>query len=57
VSPTHSLRTPLAGLYQAILDSTHGSLLPQYEEVITALIKETLGHKLETDLLENNLKR
>ncbi|KAG7269740.1 hypothetical protein CRUP_006153 [Coryphaenoides rupestris] len=56
-APGQALRTPLAGLYQAIMDSTHSSLLPQYEEVITALIKETLGHKLETDLLENNLKR
>ncbi|KAK0155070.1 Ras and EF-hand domain-containing protein [Merluccius polli] len=55
--PLLLLRTRLAGLYQAIVDSANGPLLTHYEVVLNSLISESVDHKMETEQLESTLKR
>ncbi|KAM4619337.1 ras and EF-hand domain-containing protein [Polymixia lowei] len=54
---SESLQDQLSDLYQSIVSSTNVTLLQQYEDVINSLISENMDHRLESEQLENSLKR
>ncbi|XP_008295189.1 ras and EF-hand domain-containing protein [Stegastes partitus] len=52
-----SLREQLADLYQAIHSSANMTLLQPYEEIIHALINQSLDNRMECEQLETSLRR
>uniref|UniRef100_A0A3B4ZYL2 Ras and EF-hand domain-containing protein-like n=1 Tax=Stegastes partitus TaxID=144197 RepID=A0A3B4ZYL2_9TELE len=51
------LREQLADLYQAIHSSANMTLLQPYEEIIHALINQSLDNRMECEQLETSLRR
>ncbi|KAM6961201.1 ras and EF-hand domain-containing protein [Aplochiton taeniatus] len=51
------LREQLADFYQFLHSSSEFLLLQQYEDLIHAFVAESMDHKLESEQLENSLKR